>query len=78
MEYIGNLRNILGTPWELDGNRVRTHWNTPKKKKTGSTFLNTKLELIRPNKTLKQGSKISLTKSIKLSPFGVLIKTPLF
>jgi len=35
-EHIGNLRNILGTHWELEGNLVGTHWEPRKNEKKSS------------------------------------------
>jgi hypothetical protein len=32
-EHIGNLRNILGTHWELERNMVDTHWERGKNEK---------------------------------------------
>jgi hypothetical protein len=32
-EYIGNLGNILGTQWELEGNLMGTHWEPRKNEK---------------------------------------------
>jgi hypothetical protein len=51
------LGTSLGTPWELDGDTVGTHWNRPKKKKKKEKKFPT-----RPLKTQKKKTKAPLIK----------------